>query len=89
MQIKKEGAVLKHRLLAALLSVALLFQMIAPMSTPLSAQASTAAGVGTINASITDANNGVVSLGGTNDVATMGWSDATNHVAKTYTLKIQ
>ncbi|MCL2332184.1 MAG: hypothetical protein FWC54_01685, partial [Actinomycetia bacterium] len=39
MQIKKEGAALKHRLLAALLSVALLFQMIAPMSTPLSASA--------------------------------------------------
>ncbi|MCL2331893.1 MAG: hypothetical protein FWC54_00150, partial [Actinomycetia bacterium] len=88
MQIKKEGAVLKHRLLAALLSVALLFQMIAPMSTPMSAQASTAAGVGTINASITDADNGAVSLSGTNDLAQMSWASLTNHIANIYTLKI-
>jgi len=51
----------------------------------------TVPGVGTVNASITDADNGVVEFDGSdgkNSTAEMSWSQITNHISNVYNLRV-
>ncbi|MCL2655750.1 MAG: hypothetical protein FWD65_08725, partial [Coriobacteriia bacterium] len=91
MAARRRRTELRHRLLAMALSAALLLQLIAPMAAQQANATTTTAGVGTVNASITNADNGSVAFDGSDgkaSTAQMSWSQVINHIANVYNLQI-